>query len=139
MSLRNLPPGYASALDPDDMPGLAEAAERLARMEGVRLMRGRELAAAVIHGGAVVAALWTEASSGVFTFDIAVAREHQRRKLGSALALYGRSLADDYLEAGYGLELLAISEGGASLAKRLGLVLTGSAPGVTIWRQPAAV
>lgn len=131
----SIPEGYSLESDPDVLSEYSAALETVAKAGGVRLMRGRELAAAVVADGCPIAGLWTEASGDTFTFDIAVAQDHQRKGIGRYLTGVGASIAREMAEAGYRMELTAISEGGERLAKGLGLIETHRQEGLVVLKD----
>ena len=135
--VRTLPAGYELESDPERLGEFEGAALGIAQAGGVRLMRGRELAAVILREEQVVAGLWTEATHDTYTFDVAVAAGHQHRGLGLHLARLGQSYAAEMAEAtGAALELSAISPGGAALAQKLGLIETSRHPGTVVFGTP---
>lgn len=137
---RSLPLGYSVESDPDVVATHAPTAEAIARAGGIRLMRGRELTAVILHeDGLAVAGLWTEGNNHAYTFDVAVDAAHQRRGLGRRLAIMGQDLGREWTEVGSALELTAVSPGGEALARHLGMVETSRSPSGSAVFKPLAV
>lgn len=131
-----LPTGFRLEMDADCLAEHEDIAGAIAQEGGVRLMRGRELSAVMLKDNLVVGGLWTGACGQTFTFDVAVIRAEQGKGLGLSLAKHGRRLASEMKEAGFALELTAISAGGAALARKLDMVATEHRPGLTLFKQP---
>jgi ribosomal protein S18 acetylase RimI-like enzyme len=69
-----------------DIYSLSDEAQKMAKSEGLNILRGKELRYVVIDGGKMVlGALWTEVDGNEFSFDVVVSKSAQGRGLGDKL------------------------------------------------------
>jgi len=91
---------FMSAVDEMGDPDykLSQSALEIARITGVNILRGKELSTVAMIGDLMVGALWIEADTDSFSFDIAVLPKYQNLGIGKKLVEKAHLEYDDFNE-----------------------------------------
>ena len=98
-------------ISPDDITGNHERQlNHLEKESGINILSDRELTVLALKNENVVGALYESSSGNVYTFDVIVDKNEQKRGIGSKLIDIGLSDYTDFRDIGYPLKLEVVNK-----------------------------
>jgi len=128
----------------DQVYEFADQADQIAAKSGIRILRDKELSMVALDGENVVGALYTSfgphEDEEIYSFDVVVAKEHEGRGIGRRLAEIGISEFGQYQDIPEAkMKLDVVNPAMQRILSKLGLCVTGTAPGRVFMEKPNAM